>query len=47
MPVLQKSKPVTKPVEQQIATVENIKGLYSYSMEGTAIVLGEFENEQI
>lgn len=35
---------VTKPVEQQIATVENIKGLYSYSMEGTAIVLGEFEN---
>jgi HAE1 family hydrophobic/amphiphilic exporter-1 len=24
---------VTKPVEQQIATVENIKGIYSYSME--------------
>ncbi|HWQ78025.1 MAG TPA: efflux RND transporter permease subunit [Anaerovoracaceae bacterium] len=35
---------VTKPVEQQIATVENIKGIYSYSMEGTAIVLCEFEN---
>ncbi|MDD4122159.1 MAG: efflux RND transporter permease subunit, partial [Eubacteriales bacterium] len=35
---------VTRPLEQQIATVENIKGLYSYSMEGTALVLGEFEN---
>ncbi|MDD3169346.1 MAG: efflux RND transporter permease subunit [Eubacteriales bacterium] len=35
---------VTKPVEQQIATVENIKGIYSYSMEGNSIVLCEFEN---
>ncbi len=35
---------VTKPVEQQIATVENIKAIYSYSMEGNAIVLCEFEN---
>lgn len=35
---------VTKPVEQQIATVENIKQIYSYSMEGTSIVLCEFEN---
>ncbi len=35
---------VTKPVEQQIATVENIKALYSYSMEGSSIVLCEFEN---
>ena len=35
---------VTKPVEQQIATVENIKALYSYSMEGNSIVLCEFEN---
>ncbi|HVI41020.1 MAG TPA: efflux RND transporter permease subunit, partial [Anaerovoracaceae bacterium] len=35
---------VTKPVEQQIATVENIKAIYSYSMEGNSIVLCEFEN---
>ena len=33
---------VTKPVEQQIATVENIKAIYSYSMEGSSIVLCEF-----
>ena len=33
---------VTKPVEQQIATVENIKAIYSYSMEGNSIVLCEF-----
>ena len=32
---------VTKPVEQQMATVENIKGIYSYSMEGTSLVLCE------
>lgn len=35
---------VTKPVEQQIATVENIKAIYSYSMEGNSIVLCQFEN---
>jgi HAE1 family hydrophobic/amphiphilic exporter-1 len=35
---------VTKPVEQQIATVENIKAIYSYSMEGSSIVLCEFQN---
>lgn len=35
---------VTKPVEQQIATVENIKAIYSYSMEGSSIVLCEFAN---
>lgn len=35
---------VTRPVEQQIATVENIKAIYSYSMEGNSIVLCEFEN---
>ena len=35
---------VTKPVEQQIATVENIKAIYSYSMEGSSIVLCEFES---
>jgi HAE1 family hydrophobic/amphiphilic exporter-1 len=35
---------VTKPVEQQIATVENLKALYSYSMEGNSIVLCEFQN---
>ena len=33
---------VTKPVEQQIATVENIKAIMSYSMEGNSIVLCEF-----
>lgn len=35
---------VTKPVEAQIATVENIKAIYSYSMEGSSIVLCEFAN---
>ena len=35
---------VTKPIEQQIATVESIKNIYSYSMEGNSIVLCEFEN---
>lgn len=33
---------VTRPVEQQLATVENIKGIISYSMEGSSIVLCEF-----
>lgn len=35
---------VTKPVEQQIATVENIKTISSFSMEGTSIVVCQFEN---
>ncbi len=35
---------VTKPIEQQVATVESIKNIYSYSMEGNSIVLCEFEN---
>ncbi len=35
---------VTKSIEQQIATVENIKNIYSYSMEGNSIVLCEFES---
>lgn len=35
---------ITRPVEQQIATVENIKAIYSYSMEGSSIVLCEFES---
>lgn len=35
---------VTEPVEQQIATVENIKTISSYSMEGTSIVVAQFEN---
>lgn len=35
---------VTRPIEQQIATVENIKAIYSYSMEGSSIVLCEFES---
>lgn len=34
---------ITKPVEAQIATVENIKTIKSYSMEGASIVLAEFE----
>ncbi|MDR1028840.1 MAG: efflux RND transporter permease subunit, partial [Clostridiales Family XIII bacterium] len=35
---------VTRPVEQQIATVENLSALTSYSMDGASIVLAEFEN---
>jgi HAE1 family hydrophobic/amphiphilic exporter-1 len=36
-------KLVTEPVEAQIATVENVKTIYSYSMEGASIVIAEFE----
>jgi HAE1 family hydrophobic/amphiphilic exporter-1 len=35
---------VTRPVEQQIATVENLSALTSYSMDGMSVVLAEFEN---
>lgn len=35
---------VAKPIEQQIATVENISDITSVSMSGTCIVVGEFEN---
>lgn len=35
---------VTKPVEQQIATVENISGINSVSMDGVSIVIAQFEN---
>ncbi|MCR4601190.1 MAG: efflux RND transporter permease subunit [Clostridia bacterium] len=33
---------VTKPLEQSMASVENLKNMYSYSMENTAVVLVEF-----
>lgn len=35
---------VTKPIEQQIATVENIKRITSISMDGVSMVIAEFEN---
>lgn len=35
---------VTEPIEKQVATVENIKKITSYSMDGSSIVLCEFEN---
>lgn len=35
---------VTRPIEQQIATVENIKGITSMSMDSTSLVIAEFEN---
>ncbi|MDR0356866.1 MAG: efflux RND transporter permease subunit, partial [Clostridiales Family XIII bacterium] len=35
---------VTRPIEQQIATVENLSALTSYSMDGASIVMAEFEN---
>lgn len=35
---------VTKPIEQQIATVENISGITSVSMDGNSIIIAEFEN---
>ncbi|KXG78946.1 efflux RND transporter permease subunit [Thermotalea metallivorans] len=34
---------ITKPIEQAVATVGNLKGLYSFSREGNAIVVAEFE----
>lgn len=33
---------VTKPLEQTVATVENIDGVYSYSSEGSSIILMQF-----
>ncbi|MDR2487395.1 MAG: efflux RND transporter permease subunit, partial [Clostridiales Family XIII bacterium] len=35
---------VTRPIEQQVATTENISGITSYSSEGMSLVLAEFEN---
>jgi HAE1 family hydrophobic/amphiphilic exporter-1 len=35
---------VTRPIEQQLATVENLSALTSYSMDGSSIVMAEFEN---
>jgi len=35
---------VTRPIEQQVATTENISAISSYSMEGMSIVLAQFEN---
>ncbi|MDR2610052.1 MAG: efflux RND transporter permease subunit, partial [Clostridiales Family XIII bacterium] len=35
---------VTRPVEQQIATVENLNSMTSYSMDGMSLVLAEFKN---
>ncbi len=34
---------VTKPIEQQVATVENLKAITSNSSEGSAIIIAEFE----
>ncbi len=34
---------ITKPVEQAVATVSDLKNLYSYSREGTSITVAEFE----
>src|SRR5690606_3890461 len=33
---------ITKPIEQTVATVENIDGIMSYSNEGSSIVLMQF-----
>ncbi|WMJ79060.1 efflux RND transporter permease subunit [Sedimentibacter sp. MB35-C1] len=33
---------ITKPVEQSVATVENIEGMISYSNEGSSLVLIQF-----
>ncbi len=33
---------ITKPIEQTVATVENIEGIISYSNEGSSIVLMQF-----
>ncbi|MCG8484655.1 MAG: efflux RND transporter permease subunit [Clostridia bacterium] len=34
---------ITKPIEQQLATVENLKALTSISSEGSSLVVAEFE----
>jgi HAE1 family hydrophobic/amphiphilic exporter-1 len=35
---------VTRPVEQQLATVENLNSMTSYSMDNMSLVLAEFKN---
>ncbi|MDR1495692.1 MAG: efflux RND transporter permease subunit, partial [Clostridiales Family XIII bacterium] len=35
---------VTKPLEQQVATAENLSGITSYSMDGTSIIIAQFES---
>jgi len=35
---------VTKPIEQQVATVERLKTVSSITMDGTAIIIAQFEN---
>jgi HAE1 family hydrophobic/amphiphilic exporter-1 len=35
---------VTKPIEQQVATAQNLSGITSYSMDGTSIIIAQFEN---
>jgi HAE1 family hydrophobic/amphiphilic exporter-1 len=35
---------VTRPLEQQVATAENLSGITSYSMDGTSIIIAQFEN---
>jgi HAE1 family hydrophobic/amphiphilic exporter-1 len=35
---------VTRPIEQQVATAQNLSGMTSYSMDGTSIVIAQFES---
>jgi HAE1 family hydrophobic/amphiphilic exporter-1 len=35
---------VTKPIEQQVAAAQNLSGMTSYSMDGTSIVIAQFES---
>ncbi|WP_129596143.1 efflux RND transporter permease subunit [Anaerophilus nitritogenes] len=35
---------ITKPIEQSVATVSKLKKIYSYSREGSSIVVAEFES---
>jgi HAE1 family hydrophobic/amphiphilic exporter-1 len=35
---------VTRPLEQQVATAQNLSGMTSYSMDGTSIIIAQFEN---
>jgi HAE1 family hydrophobic/amphiphilic exporter-1 len=35
---------VTRPLEQQVATAENLSGITSYSMDGASIIIAQFEN---
>ena len=35
---------VTRPIEQQVATTENISSMLSYSSDGSSLVMAQFEN---